>query len=69
MGGPLTAGGRVRRAFSAWLLATDRLERGLRLVGLKRTAHDAPRTFAEALRAATRRADDDDGPDDGGEAA
>src|SRR2546422_296730 len=35
-GGPMTASGRTRRAFAVWTTATDRLERHLRLVGLKR---------------------------------
>jgi hypothetical protein len=35
-GGPLTASGRTRRAFTVWLTATDRLEKHLRLVGLRR---------------------------------
>jgi hypothetical protein len=37
-GGPLAASGRVRRAFHAWVQASDRLERYLRLVGLDRKA-------------------------------
>ena len=35
-GGPMTAKGRARRAFTVWLAASDRLERYLRLVGLAR---------------------------------
>ena len=35
-GGPLTSRGRQRRAFVVWQAATDRLDRGLRLVGLRR---------------------------------
>lgn len=35
-GGPLTSRGRTRRAFSVWLTSLDRLERNLRLVGLRR---------------------------------
>lgn len=35
-GGPMTANGRTRRAFTVWLSALDRLEKHLRLVGLKR---------------------------------
>lgn len=35
-GGPLSASGRARRAFTAWLQATDRVERHLRLLGLER---------------------------------
>jgi hypothetical protein len=35
-GGPLTMTGRGRRAFVVWLQTFDRLERGLRLVGLQR---------------------------------
>jgi len=49
-GGPLAASGRVRRAFVAWCAATDRLEKHLRLVGLRRAARPAP-TLAEALAA------------------
>jgi hypothetical protein len=37
-GGPLTASGRARRAFSVWREAADRLERHLRLVGIQRQA-------------------------------
>jgi hypothetical protein len=37
-GGPLTSSGRTRRAFAVWLSATDRLEKHLRLVGLKRVS-------------------------------
>jgi hypothetical protein len=35
-GGPLTSAGRTRRAFEVWLRAMDRLERHLRMVGLRR---------------------------------
>lgn len=35
-GGPLTSAGRTRRAFAIWLQATDRLEKHLRLIGLRR---------------------------------
>jgi hypothetical protein len=35
-GGPFTTAGRTRQAYSVWQAATDRLERGLRLVGLQR---------------------------------
>jgi hypothetical protein len=53
-GGPLTARGRSRRAFVVWLAASDRLERSLRLVGLRRV----PRSVdpLEALREAVERA-------------
>lgn len=45
-GGPLSQSGKARKAFTVWLAATDRLERHIRLVGLKR----APRpTLAPAL--------------------
>jgi hypothetical protein len=50
-GGPLTSGGRTRRAFTVWLAATDRLEKHLRLVGLKRV----PKAVDDPL-AAVRRA-------------
>ena len=48
-GGPLTSSGRVRRAFAVWCQAVDRLERHLRLVGLRRVPKPAPSSFAEAL--------------------
>lgn len=35
-GGPLASSGRVRRAFAVWSAAADRLEKHLRLVGLRR---------------------------------
>ncbi|MCH7667135.1 MAG: hypothetical protein IH936_14550 [Acidobacteria bacterium] len=35
-GGPLTSSGRTRRAFEVWVRAMDRLERHLRMVGLRR---------------------------------
>jgi hypothetical protein len=35
-GGPLTNHGRARRAFTAWMAATDRVERLLRLCGVER---------------------------------
>ena len=47
-GGPLAASGRVRRAFIAWCSAADRLERHLRLVGLRRVPRPVP-SLAEAL--------------------
>jgi hypothetical protein len=37
----MTATGRTRRAFTVWVAATDRLERHLRLVGLKRVPKPA----------------------------
>ena len=48
-GGPLTSSGRTRRAYAVWLTATDRLERGLRLVGLRRVPKPAPSSFSEAI--------------------
>ena len=36
VGGPLTNHGRARRAFTVWLAAADRVERHIRLVGLRR---------------------------------
>lgn len=48
-GGPLASSGRVRRAFHAWIQASDRLERGLRLVGLRRMPRPAPSSFSEAI--------------------
>ena len=47
-GGPLTSSGRVRRAFTVWLNATDRLERHLRLVSLQRLPKPGP-SLAEYL--------------------
>jgi hypothetical protein len=41
-GGPLTSSGRTRRAFAVWMAASDRLEKHLRLVGLKRIPKPAP---------------------------
>ena len=49
-GGPLTTHGRTRRAFAVWLQATDRLEKFLRLVGLRRLPRPVP-TLDEALAA------------------
>jgi hypothetical protein len=49
-GGPLAASGRVRRAFAVWSASVDRLERHLKLVGLRRMPKPAPSSFAEALR-------------------
>jgi hypothetical protein len=53
-GGPLTSRGRQRRAFNVWLAATDRLERGLKIVGVRRI----PKRMdpMEALRAAVAEA-------------
>jgi hypothetical protein len=47
-GGPLAASGRVRRAFVAWSTAVDRLERHLRLVGLRSVPKRTP-TLAEVM--------------------
>lgn len=49
-GGPLTTNDRTRRAHKAWESATDRLDRSLRLVGLKRVAREI--SFADRIRAA-----------------
>lgn len=49
-GGPMTAHGRSRRAFAIWVQASDRLERYLRLVGLRRLPRPVP-SLAEALAA------------------
>jgi len=35
-GGPLTSKGRTRRAFSVWCAALDRVERHVRVLGLRR---------------------------------
>lgn len=50
-GGPLTTRGRARRAFSVWLLASDRLERHLRLVGLRRVPRNLGASFEAAIAA------------------
>ena len=42
VGGPLTSHGRARRAFTVWLAAADRVERHVRLVGLRRVPRPAP---------------------------
>ncbi len=47
-GGPLTSAGRTRRALVVWVQACDRVERHLRLVGLKREPKLAP-TLDEVL--------------------
>lgn len=47
-GGPLTSAGRTRRAFNVWTAAADRVERHVRLLGLKREPKPAP-TLAETL--------------------
>lgn len=41
-GGPLTASGRTRRAFTIWAATLDRVERHLRLVGLRRVPRPGP---------------------------
>ncbi|HEX2253147.1 MAG TPA: hypothetical protein VHQ65_07765 [Thermoanaerobaculia bacterium] len=41
-GGPLTSSGRTRRAFTVWSSAVDRVERHLRLLGLKREPKPGP---------------------------
>jgi hypothetical protein len=50
-GGPLTSAGRTRRAFGVWLVASDRLEKYLRLVGLRRVPRNAAATFEAAIAA------------------
>jgi len=47
-GGPLTSSGRTRRAFEVWLKSTDRVERHLRMVGLKK-APRAVQTLEEVM--------------------
>ncbi len=47
-GGPLTSSGRSRGAFTVWAAALDRVERHLRLVGLKRQLKPA-KTLAEVM--------------------
>ncbi len=49
-GGPVTSSGRTRRIFTVWCSAADRVERHLRLVGLKRQLKPAP-TLAEVMAA------------------
>jgi hypothetical protein len=51
-GGPMTTSGRTRRSFNAWLAALDRLERHLRLVGLRREPKRRTNSLAELLRPA-----------------
>jgi hypothetical protein len=41
-GGPLTTTNRTRRAYPVWLSATDRVERWVRVLGIKRTPKAAP---------------------------
>ena len=41
-GGPLTSTGRTRRAFDVWVKSMDRLERHLRMVGLRRKTKPIP---------------------------
>jgi len=53
-GGPLTNRGRQRRAFNVWVAASDRLDRGLRLVGLRRLPQ--PIDPMDAVRAAVAEA-------------
>jgi hypothetical protein len=53
-GGPMTSSGRTRRAFTVWQAASDRLERHLRLVGLRRVPK-ATNPY-DALRAAVEQA-------------
>lgn len=48
-GGPLAASGRVRRAFTAWCAAVDRVERHLRVVGVRRVPRPSPSSLAEAF--------------------
>ncbi len=57
-GGPMAASGRVRRAYTVWLTASDRLERHLRLVGLRRVPKPAPTSFADAIMEAPEVSDD-----------
>lgn len=51
-GGPLSSGGRARRCLDVWLGAMDRVERHLKVVGLKRVPRPAPSSFADAIAAA-----------------
>jgi hypothetical protein len=55
-GGPLTSGGRTRRAFVVWTQAADRCERYARLVGVHRVPRPAP-SIAEYLASRAERAD------------
>ena len=48
-GGPVSSAGRPRRAFVVWLSATDRKERNLRLVGLRRVTRSAQSFVARVL--------------------
>lgn len=53
-GGPLSSSGRTRRCFTVWAMSVDRVERHLKLVGLKKTPKGVATSFAEALRAAPK---------------
>ena len=61
-GGPLTASGRVRRAFAVWKQADGAVKDALRLTGTTRQAR--PTTFADALLAARDAAQTDTGATD-----
>ncbi len=52
--GPMTSSGRTRRSFVVWQATVDRLERHLRLVGLRRAPKPAM-SIAEFLAAASDR--------------
>jgi hypothetical protein len=41
-GGPQTSSGRARRAYGIWLSASDRVEKHLRITGLRRVPRPAP---------------------------
>lgn len=41
-GGPTTANGKARRAYGIWLSASDRVEKHLRITGLRRVSRPAP---------------------------
>ena len=59
-GGPLTARGRSRRAFTVWMSAVDRLERGLRLVGVRRVPRPVKSVTEALMRAPVLGSRDDD---------
>jgi len=57
-GGPMTASGRARRCFKVWCAAVDRLERHVRLVGLRRVppAVPSPREYWQQKQQESRQA-------------
>ena len=56
-GGPMTSSGRTRRAFIVWQVADKAVERGLRLVGLRRVPRAVGRFEDEVERLVTAQED------------